>query len=763
MRLRESSPFPLRVIFRSTTAIHPMKPAARFGGQTSLRRPAFSLALVAAFSAALVGEAGAATRTKAATGTDLSLAAAWDTLPGSGDTALWATGSLGGALTLGSTQTWGAIDIESATSSLSLTGSALTLSGGQTINGVASSGLYVASGGQDLTVANNIALGANQVWTAGAGRTVTTSGVLSGAYTLTYGGAGTYVIGGVNTNSGNLTISGATVKVNSGATLFCSSLGWSGRSVTISNGGTLEAPNFGNGAGSLWGQCGDSDNNVILQSGGVFRMTGATMDSTVNKGITANSGTGYFQVPAGNNVTWNGNYSGRDFNADANCTLAFDIGSGGSFTTTRTLRGNGNITKDGAGTLTVNANGTGSLVLRNGGTLTVANGSLIVNKGATWYDTIFGNTASTTYNQTGGTATFNTGELDIANNAGSGGTSVNVSGGSFAVAGISGTSSKMVILGIRGNATFNISGTADVNIPRFQFGHSGAAVNTTTSLNLNGGTLTTNEIVRSFGTPTVNFNGGTLKAGASSTTFLQGLSAANVQNGGAIIDTNGFDITIGQALLNGGTGGLTKNGSGTLTLSGSNTYTGATTVAAGVLAITNASALAGSSVIDVKSGATLDVSGASGWSLGAGQELKGNGTLGGSVAITGTLAPGNSIGTLSFGSNLTLSGLSDFEINQDNTTADLADVNGALTFGGTLNVTSLGSGGYTLNQTFDLFDFTTSSGMFSSMSLPDLSGQGYVWDTNNLYTAGTITVVPEPTGILLGSLGLLALLRRRRP
>ena len=68
---------------------------------------------------------------------------------------------------------------------------------------------------------------------------------------------------------------------------------------------------------------------------------------------------------------------------------------------------------------------------------------------------------------------------------------------------------------------------------------------------------------------------------------MQGLTAANVKDGGAIIDSNGFDVTIAQPLVAGGTGGLTKNGAGTVTLSGANTYTGATTVNAGTLVLGN--------------------------------------------------------------------------------------------------------------------------------------------------------------------------------
>ena len=88
---------------------------------------------------------------------------------------------------------------------------------------------------------------------------------------------------------------------------------------------------------------------------------------------------------------------------------------------------------------------------------------------------------------------------------------------------------------------------------------------------------------------TFNFNGGTLKflPGIAGNLFRSpGWVTTNIQNGGAVIDVNGQSVTISNALLNAGTGGLTVNstaGGGTLTLSGASTYTGPTTVNAGTL------------------------------------------------------------------------------------------------------------------------------------------------------------------------------------
>jgi autotransporter-associated beta strand protein len=141
--------------------------------------------------------------------------------------------------------------------------------------------------------------------------------------------------------------------------------------------------------------------------------------------------------------------------------------------------------------------------------------------------------------------------------------------------------------------TLNVSGTGFVNMPydSIILGTSGGG---TGVINLDGGTLLTTSISMGAGSGTVNFNGGVLEPAAASTTFMQGLTAANVKSGGAKI-TNDTDITIGQTLLHAGgdrpDGGLTKAGIGTLTLSGALSYNGDTKVNEGTLTITDTGGL----------------------------------------------------------------------------------------------------------------------------------------------------------------------------
>ena len=224
----------------------------------------------------------------------------------------------------------------------------------------------------------------------------------------------------------------------------------------------------------------------------------------------------------------------------------------------------------------------------------------------------------------------------------------------------------------------------------------------------------------------------------------------NVANGAAAVDLQ-VDADLSDQSPEVGwvsASALVKTGDGTMVLAGNNSYNGATTVSAGTLVVNGN--ISTSSLTTVDGGATLE----------------GTGTVG-ATTINGVFAPGNSIGTINVIGTLELNGTSNFEIDPTlglglNRAADLANVTGGISYGGILNVLYGGDASiFTNGMIFNLFDATLGfTDSFSTINLPSLTS-GLTWQ-NDLATSGSIMVVPEPGAALLGGLGLLALLRRRR-
>ena len=285
--------------------------------------------------------------------------------------------------------------------------------------------------------------------------------------------------------------------------------------------------------------------------------------------------------------------------------------------------------------------------------------------------------------------------------------------------------------------------------------------------------------------PQTNWSGN--KAGltvASGATFELANTSVIVDelNGGGTINKGTWDtpvtLTIG---VNDGTGAfsgaitmsnsfmpalsLVKQGSGTQTLAGANSYTGATTVSGGTLVINGS--ISTSTLTTVGNTATLSGN---------------NGTVGAlTVQSGGTLAPGNSPGILNAG-NTSLETGSTLAIEIDGTTVgadyDQLKVTGSVSLAGLLSVT-MGSSPAP-NQLFFILANDGSdaiSGTFSNAALDGgtytLGGQSFQISYFGNQTApgtGTFTggndvvlmAVPEPAAALLGGLGLLTLLRRRR-
>jgi fibronectin-binding autotransporter adhesin len=167
-------------------------------------------------------------------------------------------------------------------------------------------------------------------------------------------------------------------------------------------------------------------------------------------------------------------------------------------------------------------------------------------------------------------------------------------------------------------------------------------------------------------------------------------------------------VTLGTKTLNitnandtfagviGGTGGLTVTG-GSQTLSGVNTYTGATTVSGGRLAVNGS----------ITSPVTTS---------GAGI-LGGTGTIFGDVTNAGTIAPGNSIGTLTIAGNYTGTGGTlevEAVLGGDASPTDLLVVTGNTAGTTNVQVINLGGGGAQTAEGIKIVDVGgVSAGSFS--------------------------------------------------
>jgi hypothetical protein len=158
---------------------------------------------------------------------------------------------------------------------------------------------------------------------------------------------------------------------------------------------------------------------------------------------------------------------------------------------------------------------------------------------------------------------------------------------------------------------------------------------------------------------------------------------------------------------------------------------------------------------------------------GSGQELTftqavhGAGSTTGNIEYAASYRPGNSPNAVSV-QNVLFDSTSTVIMELDGVTPgsgyDQLDISGLATLNGTLILTYLDDFSPSAGESFQILDGPT-TGEFALTNLPSLSN-GLSWNTSNLYSNGTISVTPEPSTLVLLSVGAIGLLgwawRRKR-
>ncbi len=503
---------------------------------------------------------------------------------------------------------------------------------------------------------------------------------------------------------------------------------------------------------------------TLSGSSGTLNLAGAAPTVTVNSvsGGTialAITGTGGLTANGAGMLTLLGNNS---YTGATNITSGtLQLGPGGAITNSSGVTASGPTSAEFL--LSGGAFSTGSLpngfitcasAAGSSGTIMVTGGALTFASSSGAGNFNIGNLGNATWTQTGGTTTFNsTGtsrDVNLANNGGS--ATVTLNGGSFLEPNTFGG----MVVGQRGPGNLNIGGTAYVNMPVLYLGGvSGTSGSGTASLN--GGTLAITAITKGggTGTSTLYFNGGMLLSTAATTSFISGLTNANVLAGGALINTNGNSDTIPQNLLTGASpdGGLTQSGAGMLILTGQNTYNGPTTISSGTLQIgngtTNGAIGSSSNIVD---NAALVYNLASATAQSFSGAISGNGSL--AMIGTGTLTiSGTSTG---FTGSASVAGGGTLFVNGPLAASGGVSIAGGATLSGSGSITSgtttVASGG-TLNFTQNTggSNFAFAGLNFAGSATINLSDAGGQYASTPAFSAATLTTTSSPINLYVSN------------
>ncbi|MEY4245511.1 MAG: hypothetical protein RLZZ245_3096 [Verrucomicrobiota bacterium] len=696
--------------------------------------------------------------------------------------------------------------------------SILNVSGNNSMSGNLSSGgggsrITFQSDSDRLTLSGSVGV-RNPVFT-GSGDFLVSGNITSPStyQTLTKEGAGTLILSGAsNATAASTTITAGALQIGNGGTsgTLGSAAVTNNASLIFNRSDSFSVTNTISGSGALTKQGAGT-----LTLGGTNAYTGVTTLSagTISVaelgdgGVSGNLGAA--PVAASNLVFGGGTLqisaagtasSNRGFSINDASTGTFNVSnSAGALTLTGSVpTTTGVLYKTGVGSLTLDP-GEASQSL---GALSANGGELILKSGT--YATTAKDSGQNAYNigagARGGILTIDGATLNVdgPNNlkiAAAANGSLNIKSGTV-------TSNDLVI-GHNGIGSASQSG-GSVTVTNVY--HQDGGVGSTYTLS--GGDLTARRIYNNTAGAhdfTLNLNGGTLKSASGTTNLIDSNNTGSQVSvllgaGNTIIDTTASNASIVRPMADmpSVAGTFTKAGANTLTLTANNTYTGATRITGGTLALTGDGSIASSSII-VGANTTLDVSDVTGgFSLSSAQTLSGPGSVTGAMEVSGTLSPGSSPGTLTTGTQTWLNGG-----NYNWQVLDAAGVAGGgydtIAITGTLDLSSLTAGGFGIN----LWSLASTGPDVNGNALNFVATNNYSWtlasasteitgfDAANFFinvganngTAGfgnalddgafsvtqsgnnlmlNFTAVPEPSASLLGGLGLLALLRRRR-
>jgi fibronectin-binding autotransporter adhesin len=632
------------------------------------------------------------------------------------------------------------------------------------------------TGATDSLSATSMALNAAAtIGVTNAANTLNYAGAIGGTGGLTKTGGGTLTLTGANSYSGATTISAGTLVLNtvnlistSGYTLNDANTGSSDTTLKIfggfsSNRNGVNSVNLrdiapivvsNNGSGTTTLDIDSSSGSfynglVTINKAVVLKATGA---GGVRAGFVTISGNGagagndsviYDATGSGNDNNWNTYENTGTYVMAPNSYIGNVRFTGGTTVIQNKSYGN-------AAYVNLMIPDTASVKVDSGSTINFAWGSEAIdglNDGVGGGGTIKSDAADMTFTigASNGSGSFSGNIINGSNvlsltktgsgtqtlsgvNTYTGATSVN--GGTLQIGGAGKLGNGSYAGAISNSGIFNYASSANQTLSGIISGSGTLTMTGSGTLtlsgnnNYSGGTTITGGMLTAgsntaFGTGSIALDGGTLNLSDLNITNTIALNGGTITGTSAF--TGGYTSTGGTVTTDlGGTGGFTHT-SGTTTLSGNNSYTGDTLVSGGTLLVNGS---LGNTAV------TVDP----------------NGIIGG----TGSIA-----GSLTFG---------------DGAVLNILNINDALSITGNVSFANFGfdditgwdfanasEGTYTLLAGSN-FDFTNVENFGADDAFELGNGRSAYFQSGSLQ----VVIIPEPAAALIGSIGLLALLRRRR-